>query len=272
MDTKETVLNKIADGQQISRLPKSKAKIGDKIFHYRLKSFAANGSDKFPFNINPNTLTADFEVWICGSENTFYTVPIKTIKEIYNDPDTYTNSNENQGNIKTLTFDSYYNIAKYGRNRKQISLKDFENQTISDLTVKPFVLPTQSEVTTKKYGGGGEGKEHLDFKNQIADNPSLIGIENVIKVENDNHIFPSADRPDIIFTCSDNQYFIVEIEIENCVPGAYQAIKYKSLFCAEQGLALNADNVTTMLVARKINSDVKKFCDKYGVKTIEREK
>jgi hypothetical protein len=272
MDTKETVLTKIANGQPISWQPKSKAKIGEKVFHYRLKNFAANGSDKFPFNINPNTLTADFEVWICGSENTFFTVPIEIIKEIYNDPDTYTNSNENQGNIKTLTVDSYHNIVKYGRNGKQISLKNFRNKTITDLTVPPVVLPTQEQVRVIKYGPGGEGKEHLEFKNFIANNPSSIGIENVEKIENDNHIFPSSDRPDIIFTCSDNKYFIVEIEIENCVPGTYQAIKYKSLFCAEKGLSLNAENVTTMLVARKINSDVKKFCEKYGVKTVEREK
>ena len=74
----EIVINKIADGRQVSPLPKNKVKIDNKIFHYRQDKYHPNG--KYPFNINPNTLSADFEVWICGDENIFYAIQINEIQ------------------------------------------------------------------------------------------------------------------------------------------------------------------------------------------------
>lgn len=265
MDTKEIVLRKIASGKPIRLLPKSKVEIDGKIFHYRLDSFRSNG--KYPFNINPNTLTADYEVWICGDESTFYVIPISEIKKIYSDPNTYTNRTPNQENIRTLDIHTSTNEVKFGSN-KQINFTAYKNKTLSDFIISNNILPDQKQITEKKYGGG-ESEEHLNFKNWIANNPLAIGIENVVKTENDCHIFPSADRPDIIFSCTNNKYFIIEIEIENCLAGAFQAIKYKSLFCAENGLPLNSENVTSMLVARKITTDIKEFCTKYEVKIFE---
>lgn len=270
MTPEQIIFQKLADGKTITDLGKHKVMIGTSKIHYRFKSFPKANPDKFPFNINPNSVDAEFELFICGSEHKYYLIPIDILKMMYSHPNAY--PDRHHPNIRVITIDSFRDKVTYAKPSISLDLTPYKNKSLKDNTKTKIVLPTQNEVTTKKYGDGGEGKEHLDFKNLIADNPSLIGIENVTKVENDNHIFPSADRPDIIFTCSDNKYFIVEIEIENCIPGAYQAIKYKSLFCAEKGLALNADNVTTMLVARKINQDVKQFCDKYGVKTIERTK
>ena len=187
--------------------------------------------------------------------------------KIYNDPSAPFNNYPGQEQLKTVDITLRTNKVKYGG--KQVDFSSYKNKTLTDFIILPIASLTQSEVTARKYGSNGESEEHLNFKNLIARDGSLIGIKNICSVENDSHIFPSADRPDIVFTCGDNRFFIVEIEIENCLPGAYQAIKYKSLFCAEKGFQLNADNVITMLVARKINSTVQQFCNKYGVKTIE---
>lgn len=43
----------------------------------------------YKFNINPNTLSADYELWICGSAGVWYLVPIDLIGRIYSDPAAY---------------------------------------------------------------------------------------------------------------------------------------------------------------------------------------
>lgn len=270
MTPEQIIFQKLAEGMPISNLGKHKVMIGTSKIHYRFKSIPRANHHKFPFNINPNSVDADFELFICGNEHKYYLIPIEKLEMMYSHPNAY--PDRHHPNIRIITIDSLKDKVTYAKPSISLDLTPYKNKSLVDITKAKILLPTQSEVTKLKYGDGGEGKEHLDFKNQIADNPSLIGIENVIKVENDNHIFPSADRPDILFTCRENKYFIVEIEIENCLPGAYQAIKYKSLFCAEIGLAINAENVMSMLVARKIDENVKQFCFKYGVKTIERKK
>ena len=43
----------------------------------------------YKYNINRNTLSADFELWICGTADHWYLMPMKFIREIYGDPETY---------------------------------------------------------------------------------------------------------------------------------------------------------------------------------------
>ena len=68
-------------------LPDSNAKyqIGASIIHVRFCS----GITEFRFNINPNTLSADYELWICGAADQFYLIPIKILQWIYEHPNTY---------------------------------------------------------------------------------------------------------------------------------------------------------------------------------------
>lgn len=136
-----------------------------------------------------------------------------------------------------------------------------------EITIKSKLNLKQNnkKTTRRKYGSSGEGKDHKKLKNWIADNPKFVGLENVVITEIDNHIFPSGDRPDIVFFCEDNNYATVEIETNQLDGGMYQAIKYKSLLCAELGLPLNSPNVKTFLIAWEMPKEVKDFCDKYEV-------
>ncbi|TET44163.1 hypothetical protein E3J62_11105 [candidate division TA06 bacterium] len=120
----------------------------------------------------------------------------------------------------------------------------------------------------RKYGPGGEGKEHRRLKKWVAQNPSFLGLgaQDVLKTEEENHRFPSGDLPDIVFVCRNNRYVIVEIETIDTLPGVYQAIKYKALMCAEQNLPLGSRNVEAFLVAYDIPMDSTKLCRRYSVK------
>ena len=122
----------------------------------------------------------------------------------------------------------------------------------------------------RKVGPAGEGENHRMLKEWIANHPEYLNLTDVVKTEVEEHFFPSNDLPDIVFTCSNGEIVSAEIETDFPVPGAYQAIKYKSLMCAEQNLPLNSPKVRSFLVAYSIPEDLKGFCDFYGIETVEK--
>jgi hypothetical protein len=71
----------------------------------------------------------------------------------------------------------------------------------------------------------------------------------VVLLGNTEYELPSGDRADVVFDLLGNRYAVVEIETDNPTPGAYQAIKYKVLKCAQVGLDLKSRNVEAILVA-----------------------
>lgn len=143
-------------------------------------------------------------------------------------------------------------------------------------------LPTQSnegtkasraskEVLKRKYGPWGEGQEHRKLKEWIRKNPTSIHIDSdaqgVAEYE-----FPSRDAVDILFTLSNGNFVVVEVETCNAKPGAYQALKYRTLKCAECGIDLSSPMVQPVLAAYEIPEDVEQLCSRYGVRYVKLEK
>ena len=122
----------------------------------------------------------------------------------------------------------------------------------------------------RKYGSCGEGIEHKRLKEWIAKHPEALELFDVSKVEVEQHRFLSGDLPDIVFSFGKEMYAVIEIETIDPFPGAFQALKYKSLMCAEVGVPITSDKVRAFLVAWKIPEEVKKFCIKYGIEAIIR--
>ncbi len=122
---------------------------------------------------------------------------------------------------------------------------------------------TQIIARQRKYGSGGEGIEHKKLKEWIANHPELLGLSNVKKVEIEQHVFLSGDLPDVVFSFNKDMFAVVEIETDVPWPGAFQAIKYKALMCAENELPITSNKVKAFLVAWDIPQDVKTFCDHY---------
>ncbi len=87
------VLNRVANGQYLSKisgLGRSKWRIGTQVVHVRYRSNPVSKTgNNYSFNINPNTLQSDYEIWICGDTGTYYLIPIGLIQEIYRHPDAY---------------------------------------------------------------------------------------------------------------------------------------------------------------------------------------
>jgi len=129
------------------------------------------------------------------------------------------------------------------------------------------------EIRARKYGGEGEGEDHKKLKEWIAAHPEFLGLLNVTKnPEIEEHVFPSQDTPDIVFTHTDGKMTVVEIETSDNteLPGAYQALKYRVLLCAEKSLPLDSPSIKAFLVAWSIPKKVEEFCKKYGIETREK--
>lgn len=89
---KEQVIQKIANGRVWSEARgqgQSKYRIDEKVIHVRYRSSPKSDGVTYAYNINPNTLSSDYELWICGNASIYYFIPISIIHEIYNDPGGY---------------------------------------------------------------------------------------------------------------------------------------------------------------------------------------
>lgn len=120
----------------------------------------------------------------------------------------------------------------------------------------------------RKYGPAGEGQEHRRLKLWLAEHPEEIGLRDIVaaKVE---HVFPSGDSADLVFAHVSGDYTVVEVETSMPVPGAYQAIKYRALLCAEKRFPLNTKKVRAILVAWSFEDNLRDFCRNYDIEVRE---
>lgn len=123
----------------------------------------------------------------------------------------------------------------------------------------------QRVVAARKYGPTGEGPEHRRLKEWLANNPARLGYEDVVEVTVER-VFRSGDCADIVWRCKDGRYIVVEVETGFPEVGAYQALKYRCLLCAEMGLDLTSPNVEAWVVAREIPENVRALCARYGIR------
>jgi len=77
----------------------------------------------FSYNINPNTLTADFEVWICGEADSYYLFPTSVMKSIYEDPDAYVDKTHPE--IRVAEVDMATHSLLFGRSGKRLDCSGY---------------------------------------------------------------------------------------------------------------------------------------------------
>ena len=123
----------------------------------------------------------------------------------------------------------------------------------------------------KKYGPGGEGKDHKQLKDYLYDHPEAIGLDDVVDKQRE-YVFRTGDRADLVFELTNGRYVIVEVETDNQAlidAGAYQALKYRILKCAEKRTPITSDSVRSLLVAWQDPTDTT-FCQDYDVRFIRK--
>jgi hypothetical protein len=147
-----------------------------------------------------------------------------------------------------------------------------ENDFSEFALTRPTVKGSLDEESVKKillkrkYGKGGESKEHKQLKEHISKNPDNIGLKISEVTANVEHKYISGDLVDILFSPTKGAgNTVVEIELDNVEPGIHQAIKYRALRCSQLGLALTDKNVKATVVAWHFKQSEKTLCEKYGI-------
>ena len=128
-EIKREVYKRIGGSQNWVPSGRAKIRIGKNIIHVRFSSTRRRRPTNYGFNINPNTLTADFELWICGDKETYYLTPTKIIKDIYYDPDAY--QDYHHEGIKAVSVDTDSNYVMYARGGKSLDLNPYFRGTLN---------------------------------------------------------------------------------------------------------------------------------------------
>jgi hypothetical protein len=110
---KQATLQQIAGNSPIVFIGNAKACIGSRVVHLRYCSENRAAPGKYKFNINPNTLSADFELWICGVPQHFYLMPISIMRGFYWHPEAYIDNHH--PNIRIVSVDAERHRATYAR-------------------------------------------------------------------------------------------------------------------------------------------------------------
>jgi len=83
---------------------------------YRLRGVTVHpryctGKRKFWFNINPNSLRADYELWICGDPGRWYLIPANALRQMYEHPKAYPDAHHAE--IRVVSVDASTHKASY---------------------------------------------------------------------------------------------------------------------------------------------------------------
>lgn len=110
---------------------------------------------------------------------------------------------------------------------------------LSELNLNPCATNFDQILKEPKsfYGKGGESQEHKNFKNYIANNPTIFGLPSKI-IGITEYELPSMDLIDVVFENGDE---IIGVEVKSFISnsadiqrGLFQCVKYNALLEAEQ--------------------------------------
>lgn len=128
---KRAVLQALAVEQPVVGAGRSKVRIGGAVVHVRFCSANAAAPEKFKFNINPNSLAADFELWICGEESRYYLAPITVIHQMHRHPESY--PDRHHPNITIVSLDASTHRVTYARGGEAMDFRPyFRRQLTAD--------------------------------------------------------------------------------------------------------------------------------------------
>ena len=85
--------------------------------------YCRGGKTGFWFNSNPNSLRADFELWICGNSRHWYLIPGEVLRHMYDAPDAY--PDHHHAEICVVAVDVGSHIASYARRALPLDLSAY---------------------------------------------------------------------------------------------------------------------------------------------------
>ena len=127
---KHRVLEKISAGKGFKSCGKATYLVGNQRIHVRFCS-----PPIFKFNINPNTLRADYDLWICGSMDCYYLIPGELILKMYDDPLSYVDYHHPK--IRIVSVDCNTNSATFASCGKKVDIAGYFDSGVTQMDKVP---------------------------------------------------------------------------------------------------------------------------------------
>lgn len=127
----QAVIDRVANGKSYRRahgVGRNKFDVEGEIVHTRYCSPSSRNNSRYKFNINPNTLESNYELWICGDEQHYYLIPIHVIQEMYDHPEAYVDSHHAE--IRVVSVDRDAHTTTYATGGEKVNLSDYFLSTL----------------------------------------------------------------------------------------------------------------------------------------------
>lgn len=118
-------MRKIAGGRASKKVSKVTYEVEGKLFHIKVRTGQLR---KYPFNINDAVLAADYEVYVCGTDDLYYMVPVELIKRMHSDPSAMPDHTHPGLTVVDIHPDDERVV--YGTGGKSLSISKYKNATL----------------------------------------------------------------------------------------------------------------------------------------------
>ena len=115
---KITVAHQIGGGRPFRREGATSFRFSSGLAHFRFKT-----KGPFSFNINPASLKADYEVWICARGEDYYLLPRSVVQGIYRHPAAYVD--QRHPKIRVVSVDTNGHTATFARGGEKLDLRPY---------------------------------------------------------------------------------------------------------------------------------------------------
>jgi hypothetical protein len=125
------------------------------------------------------------------------------------------------------------------------------------------------QASGRGWSEGGEGVEHLELKEAIAEDPSKFLRETGLTLWAKEWLLPTSDRVDLILKDRYGRFVAVEVEVdcsETELAGPLQCMKYRAMLSYFFDRPL--DEVRCILAARSLHGSVIAKCTQHRVESV----
>ena len=129
-EKKRLALDAVAGGPNWANAGRAKYRVGQEVVHVRFCSNAAADGVSYAFNINPNTLSADYELLICGRPSVWYLIPIDEIQHIYDSPNAYRDRSNSK--LRIINMNTQDDQLLYGVGGYKLDCTDYYQATLAN--------------------------------------------------------------------------------------------------------------------------------------------
>lgn len=154
----------------------------------------------------------------------------------------------------------------WGRVLKRLDLEIGDAAPIDDIDLGP--------VKRISGRGGGESPEHKALKLYLADRPRLFGLPERTTLAETEHVLPSGDKIDILFTTGRKRVAVEAKSLrsaeDDLLRGVFQCIKYEAVMRAESLWQSGAQTCSSMLALEgKATDSVRRVAGLLSVPLLE---